>query len=74
MKRGVRVFAAIAVVASLGVGACGKKKPAPPPAAPPPPVEAPRTTLDELFMIGDQLMKAGVKGIAIQTQPAAAGS
>ena len=29
MKRGVSVFAAIALVTTLGVSACGKKKPAP---------------------------------------------
>jgi peptidoglycan-associated lipoprotein len=45
MKRGVRVFAAIALAAALGVSACAKKKPAPPPAAPAPaPAEQPRTT------------------------------
>jgi peptidoglycan-associated lipoprotein len=45
MRRGVRVFAAIALTAVVGVTACAKKKPAPPPAAPaPPPVEQPRTT------------------------------
>ncbi|HYT68896.1 MAG TPA: OmpA family protein [Vicinamibacterales bacterium] len=44
MKRGVRVFAAIALATTVGVSACAKKKPAPPPAAPPPAAEAPRTT------------------------------
>ena len=44
MNRGVRVFAAIALAATMAVSACGKKKPAPPPAPPPPPAEAPRTT------------------------------
>ena len=45
MRRGVRVFAAIALTAVVGVSACAKKKPAPPPAAPaPPPAEQPRTT------------------------------
>jgi peptidoglycan-associated lipoprotein len=58
MKRGVRAFAAIALVAAVGVSACGKKKPpvtpdpppaaaAPPtttPAAPPPPPTPPRET------------------------------
>jgi biopolymer transport protein ExbD len=32
-----------------------------------------RTTLQELMTIGDQLIKGGVKGIAIQTQPGASG-
>ncbi len=36
MTRAVRLFAAMALVAAVGVSACGKKKPAPPPAAPPP--------------------------------------
>ncbi len=45
MRRGVRVFAAIALTAVVGVSACAKKKPVPPPAAPTPaPAEAPRTT------------------------------
>jgi peptidoglycan-associated lipoprotein len=44
MKRGVRVFAAVALAMTVSVSACAKKKPAPPPAAPPPPAEAPRTT------------------------------
>jgi peptidoglycan-associated lipoprotein len=44
MKRGVRVFAAIALVAAVGVSACAKKKPEPPPAAPAPAAEPPRTT------------------------------
>ena len=44
MRRGVRVFAAIALTAVVGVSACAKKKPEPPPAPTPPPVEAPRTT------------------------------
>jgi peptidoglycan-associated lipoprotein len=45
MRRGVRVFAAIALTAVVGVSACAKKKPAPPPAAPAPaPAEQPRTT------------------------------
>ena len=45
MRRGVRVFAAIALTAVVGVSACAKKKPAPPPAAPAPAPEAPpRTT------------------------------
>lgn len=45
MRRGVSVFAAIAVAGVIGVSACAKKKPAPPPPAPPPPAaEAPRTT------------------------------
>ena len=58
MRRGVRVFAAIALTAVVGVSACAKKKPVPPPAAaaarargaaheprphpPPPPPPAPR--------------------------------
>ena len=33
-----------------------------------------RTTLEDLFMIYDPLSKAGVKGIAIQSQPATGGS
>lgn len=45
MRSGVRVFAAIALTAVVGVSACAKKKPVPPPAAPTPaPAEAPRTT------------------------------
>jgi peptidoglycan-associated lipoprotein len=45
MRRGVRVFAAIALTAVVGVSACAKKKPVPPPAvATPAPAEAPRTT------------------------------
>ena len=45
MRRGIRVFAAIALIAVVGVSACGKKKPALPPAPPPtPPAEQPRTT------------------------------
>jgi peptidoglycan-associated lipoprotein len=44
MRRGVRVFAAIALTAVVGVSACGKKKPAPAPAAPPPPPAAQPTT------------------------------
>jgi len=44
MKRGVRVVAALALVATVGVGACAKKKPEPPPAAPAPAAEPPRTT------------------------------
>jgi len=43
MRRGVRVFAAIALTALVGVSACGKKKPAPVP-PPPPPAAAPATT------------------------------
>lgn len=44
MRRGVRVFAAVALAAVVGVSACAKKKPAPPPAAPAPaPTEQPRT-------------------------------
>ena len=35
MRRGVRVFAAIALAAVVGVSACAKKKPVPPPAPPP---------------------------------------
>ncbi|HEX9367167.1 MAG TPA: peptidoglycan-associated lipoprotein Pal [Vicinamibacterales bacterium] len=45
MRRGVRVFGAIALTAVVAVSACAKKKPAPPPAAPvPAPAEQPRTT------------------------------
>ena len=44
MRRGVRVFAAVMLAASVSVSACGKKPPAPPPAAPPPAVEAARPT------------------------------
>ena len=45
MRPGVRVFAAIALTAVVGVSACAKKKPVPPPATPTPaPAEAPRTT------------------------------
>ena len=44
MRRGVRVFAAVALAATIGVGACAKKKPDPPPAPPPTPAETPRTT------------------------------
>lgn len=44
MRRGARVFAAIALAAVVGVSACAKKKPAPAPAAPPPVAEQPRTT------------------------------
>src|SRR5438105_439464 len=45
MRRGVRVFAAIALATVVGVSACAKKKPAPPPAAPAPaPAAPPRTT------------------------------
>jgi peptidoglycan-associated lipoprotein len=45
MRRGVRVFAAIALTAAVGVSACAKKKLAPPPAAPaPPPAAQPATT------------------------------
>ena len=36
MTRAVRLFAAFALVAAVGVSACAKKKPAPPPAAPAP--------------------------------------
>jgi len=44
MKRGVRVCAALALAAIVGVSACAKKKPAPPLAAPQQQTEAPRTT------------------------------
>jgi peptidoglycan-associated lipoprotein len=45
MRRGVRVFAVIALTAVIGVSACAKKKPAPMPAPPAPtPAEQPRTT------------------------------
>jgi peptidoglycan-associated lipoprotein len=43
MRRSVRVFAAVALAAVVGVSACGKKKPAPPP-APPPAAPAPAPT------------------------------
>jgi peptidoglycan-associated lipoprotein len=43
MRPGLRVFAAVALTALIGVSACAKKKPAPPPAAPAP-AEQPRTT------------------------------
>jgi len=44
MTRSVRLVTAIALAASLGAGACAKKKPAPPPAAPAaPPVTQPTT-------------------------------
>ncbi len=43
MRRGVRVFAAIALAAVMGVSACAKKKPAPPPAAPAPAPAPPAT-------------------------------
>jgi peptidoglycan-associated lipoprotein len=44
MKRGVSVFAAIALATTLGVSACGKKPPAPAPAPPPPVATPPPTT------------------------------
>jgi peptidoglycan-associated lipoprotein len=44
MRRGVRVFAAIALTAVVGVSACAKKKPVPPPAAPPPAAATPPAT------------------------------
>ena len=44
MRRGVRVFAAIALTAVVGVSACGKKKPAPVPPPPPPPAAQPTVT------------------------------
>ena len=44
MRRGVRVFAAIALTAVVGVSAGAKKKPTPPPAAPSPAPAAPPTT------------------------------
>jgi peptidoglycan-associated lipoprotein len=43
MRRSVRVFAAVALAAVVGVSACGKKKPAPLP-APPPAAPAPAPT------------------------------
>ena len=43
MKSSVRVLAVVALVGSIGIGACGKKKPATAP-APPPPAPAPATT------------------------------
>ena len=44
MTRGVRLFAATALAATVAVSACGKKKPALPPAPPPPPAAAASTT------------------------------
>ena len=45
MTRGVRVFAAVALAATMGVSACGKKKPVNVPPQPQAPVaETPRTT------------------------------
>lgn len=44
MRRGLRVFAAIALATTAAAGACAKKKPPPPPTTAPPAVEAPRTT------------------------------
>ena len=44
MTRWVRLFAVLAIVSSVGVGACGKKKPAPPPPAPAPAPPPPPTT------------------------------
>jgi peptidoglycan-associated lipoprotein len=58
MRRGLRVFAAVALATTLGVSACAKKQPQPPPpppsvpaaaapttpTAPPPPPAAPRET------------------------------
>jgi len=58
MRRGLRVFAAVALATTLGVSACAKKQPQPPPpppsvpaaaapttpTAPPPPPTAPRET------------------------------
>jgi peptidoglycan-associated lipoprotein len=44
MTRWVRLFAVLAIVGSVGVGACGKKKPAPPPPAPAPAPPPPPTT------------------------------
>ena len=44
MRRGVRVCAAVALAAVIGVSGCAKKKPAPPQPTPPPPAETPRTT------------------------------
>src|SRR6185312_17250712 len=47
MRRGVRVCAAVALAAAIGVSGCAKKKPAPPAA---PPREEPRApTEDEIF-------------------------
>ena len=44
MNNGVKVCAAVALVAALAAGGCGKKKPAPPAPAPPPATEATRPT------------------------------
>ena len=43
MKRWVRLLATTAIVATLGVSACAKKKPAPPPAPAPAPAPPPTT-------------------------------
>ncbi|HEX5473534.1 MAG TPA: peptidoglycan-associated lipoprotein Pal [Vicinamibacterales bacterium] len=45
MNRRVRLFAAMAIAAAVGLGGCAKKKPVPPAPAPPPP--APTTTAPE---------------------------
>ena len=45
MRRGARVFAAIAIAAAVSAAACGKKKPdTPPPPPPPATTDAPRPT------------------------------
>lgn len=44
MRRGLRVFAALALAGVVGVSACAKKKPAPPAPPAPAPIEQPRTT------------------------------
>ena len=44
MNNGVRVCAAVALVAAVAASGCGKKKPAPPAPAPPPATEATRPT------------------------------
>jgi len=49
MKKRVRICAALALAATIGVSACAKKKPAPPPASPPPETPAPPPTEDEIF-------------------------
>ena len=44
MRRGLRVFAAVALVTTLGVSACAKKQPQPPPPPPTQPAAAAPTT------------------------------
>ncbi|MEO6238080.1 MAG: OmpA family protein [Vicinamibacterales bacterium] len=44
MRRRLRVFAVIALIAAIGLSGCAKKKPIPPPAAPPPAAPPPAAT------------------------------